>query len=126
MTNDLYILSIVGVFGFFLLVLALITGYLLTWAIFSPIHLSKRWYLSITKEGILDNAFGYKRFYPWMSIRSHEIKQVRIPTSDRFKHDLILKLESATAQFPLHKYGIDTESEASNFMLKLESYLPAN
>ncbi|MFX1481757.1 MAG: hypothetical protein ACFFCP_01060 [Promethearchaeota archaeon] len=120
--NDLYIISIIGVIGYFILFIALIGLYFIPWMLFSPIHWSKRWFLRVTKEGLLDNAFGYRHFYPWTSIRSHELKQVRKPASDRYIHELILKVDSRNISIPLHKYGIDTESEASNFMSQLEQY----
>ncbi len=122
MVNDLYIISIIGGLGYILLFMAIMSIAVLIMFFFSPIYMSKRWYLGITKDGILDRAFWHKKFYPWGSIRSHELKRVQHHIPKRYFHTLILRLDSKTISIPLHKYGIDTESEASNFLSALETY----
>lgn len=122
-TNDLLISSIVGIEGLMTLFVAAIGLFFIPWMFFNPILWTRRWFLSITQKGFLDYAFGYKRFYPWNSIQSHEIKQTRLDATGRYRHDLILKLEDKTVYLQLDKYGIDTEGEVSSFMTELETLL---
>ena len=125
MANDIYIASIIGGFGYILFFTAFMSISLLLAVFINPIYMSKRWYLSITKDGILDNVFGHKKIYSWASIQSHELKCVQHYIPNIYFHTLILRSDSKTVSIPLHKYGIDKESEVSNFMSAFETYLPS-
>jgi hypothetical protein len=124
--NDLLFTSIIGVLPFFILIMAVVGLFIIPWVLFSPILWTKRWFLRITQDGITDNAFGYKRVYPWTSIGRYEVKQTPANYTGRFKHQLILKLESKTVHIQLDNYGIDTESEISRFVSELDKMLLDN
>jgi hypothetical protein len=119
-------MSIVGQVGFFVVIIMVIGIFFIPWMMVSPTIWKNRWFLRISQEGITDNAFGYKRFYPWTSIVSYEIEQPPAYVKDRHRHQLILRLERKTVRLPIFKYGIDTESEISRFVSELETLLLDN